>query len=313
VSQPLSAAAERRKAYLAWAAVCFFWGTTYLAIRLGVEDLPPALFAGSRFLIAGSLLFVWQRLRGAPLPVGREWRDLAVVGLALPAVGNLMVVNAQQTVPSGLAALLVALTPFWMTGIEAALGGERLTVRGVGGLLIGFMGLVVLALPHLRAAEAQPAMVWGIGAIQVGCLSWSLGSIYSRRNPVGTPPLMGAAVQMLTAGAALMLIGTGLGEWPRYQMTHQALAALAYLVVFGSMVAYGCYIYSLQVLPISTVSLYAYINPLVAVFLGWLVLAERVGWAEWTALALTLGGVALVKSGGRGEATRQEEPAPTRR
>jgi len=313
VTAPPPDPAQRRLAYLAWLAVCFFWGTTYLAIRVGVEDLPPALFAGTRFLAAGGLLFLWQRLRGAPLPEGRDWLRLAVVGLALPAVGNLMVVNAERTVPSGLAALLVALTPFWMTGLEAALpGGERLTLRGVGGLLVGLAGLVLLSLPHLGGGgPAQGGMAAGIVMIQIGCVSWSLGSLYARRNPVATPPLMGAAVQMLVAGAALTLLGTLTGEWPAYRPTPRALAALAYLIVFGSMVAYGCYIYSLQVLPISTVSLYAYVNPLVAVFLGWLLLHERVGWTEWAALALTLAGVGLVgskRTDRSGETGKKQEP-----
>lgn len=303
-------AGERRLAYAAWAAVCFFWGTTYLAIRVGVETLPPSLFGGLRFLIAGTLLTAWLRARGEALPRGRDWVTLVIVGLALLGMGNWMVVWAEQTVPSGIAALLVATTPFWMSGVEALLpGGDRLSGRGVLGLLIGFGGLILLLLPQLTAARLDSRMLLGFGAVELGCASWALGSVFSRRRPVQVKPLMAAAVQMIIAGTALTLLGTVRGEWPLFHLSARSGAALLYLIAFGSIVAYGSYMYALQKLPISTVSLYAYLNPIIAVFLGWLVLREQVGWREVASLAVILSGVMIVQ-GARvktGEATQQRE------
>lgn len=290
-------ASEKRLAYAAWAAVCFFWGTTYLAIRVGVEELPPSLFAGLRHLVAGLLLFGWMRLRGHDLPKGRDWLHLTIVGLSLLAVGNWMVVWAEKTVPSGLAALLVATSPFWMSGVESLLpGGDRLTVRGVLGLLVGFGGLVYLLLPQLQGQSINAGMLLGFLAVEVGCASWALGSVYSRRNPVSVKPLMGASIQMLVAGVALTLLGTFQGEWPRFHFSPKTGAAMLYLIVFGSIVAYSSYTYALQKLPISTVSLYAYLNPIIAVFLGWWLLGEHVGAREGIAMAVILGGVMLVQS-----------------
>lgn len=303
-------ARERRLAYAAWAAVCFFWGTTYLAIRVGVETLPPSLFSGLRFLIAGTILTLWLRLRGEALPRGRDWLTLLVVGLALLGMGNWMVVWAEQTVPSGIAALLVATTPFWMSGVEGLLpGGDRLSARGVAGLLIGFGGLIFLLLPQLTAARIEGRMLLGFGAVELGCASWALGSVFSRRSPVQVKPLMAAAVQMVIAGTALTLMGTLRGEWPLFHLTPRSGGALLYLIVFGSIIAYGSYMFALQKLPISTVSLYAYLNPIIAVFLGWLVLGEHVGWREVASLGIILSGVMVVQSARvkKGEATEARE------
>lgn len=294
------ASRERFAAYAAWAAVCFFWGTTYLAIRVGLETLTPMLFGGLRFLIAGAVLFlIMSRQRNVRLPSGREWVDLAAVGLMLLGVGNGMVVWAEQWVPSGTAALLVATGPFWVAGLETLRrGGERVTRWSVAGMLVGFGGLAMLVGPSLFEASAAGGMfLLGALALQVGCFSWSAGSVYAKHRPVGVNPLMGAAVQMLVAGAALTLVGSAGGEWGRIGFSTRSVGALAYLVVFGSIVAYGSFAYAMQKLPLSVVSTYAYINPVIAVLLGWLLLGEPLGWRVWLATAVILAGVALVKAG----------------
>jgi drug/metabolite transporter (DMT)-like permease len=289
---------EKLGAYGAWAAVCFFWGTTYLAIRVGLEDFQPTLYAGLRFLVAGSVLFlVMSRQRGARLPIGREWFDLGVVGLMLLGVGNGAVVWAEQWVPSGMAALLVATSPFWAAALERfQKGGERVGVRGLLGMAVGFGGLAMLVGPQLFGAELNGKYVLGVVIIQVGAFFWQAGSVYSKLRPAGVSPLMASAVQMLWAGVALTFVGTLLGEWAGMRFSARGAGALMYLVVFGSIVAYSAYMYAIQKLPLPLVSTYSYVNPLVALALGWLILSEPLGWREAGAALVILLGVALVKT-----------------
>jgi drug/metabolite transporter (DMT)-like permease len=289
---------EKLGAYGAWAAVCFFWGTTYLAIAVGLESFQPTLFAGLRFLIAGGVLFfVMSRQRGARLPIGREWLDLGVVGLMLLGVGNGAVVWAEQWVPSGMAALLVAASPFWAAALERSQkDGERVGARGLFGMAVGFAGLAMLVGPKLFGAELNGRYVLGVCIIQVGCFFWQAGSLYSKLRPVGVSPLMASAVQMLLAGVALTLAGTLAGEWAGMHYSARSAGALLYLVVFGSIVAYSAYTYAIQKLPLPLVSTYSYVNPLVALALGWLVLSEPLGWREAGAALVILLGVALVKT-----------------
>ena len=289
---------EKLGAYGAWAAVCFFWGTTYLAIAVGLESFQPTLFAGLRFLIAGGLLFfVMSRQRGARLPIGREWFDLGVVGLMLLGVGNGAVVWAEQWVPSGMAALLVATSPFWAAALERfQKDGERVGVRGLLGMAVGFAGLAMLVGPKLFGAELNGKYVLGVVIIQVGSFFWQAGSVYSKRRPSGVSPLMSSAVQMLWAGVVLTLAGTLVGEWSGMHFSARSAGALLYLVVFGSIVAYSAYMYAIQKLPLPLVSTYSYVNPLVALALGWLVLSEPLGWREAGAALVILLGVALVKT-----------------
>lgn len=293
---------DKVKAYVAWGAVSLFWGTTYLAIRIGVESLPPALFAGFRFAIAGIIVFIFLILRGHPIPNRRELLDIVIVGIALLAVANGTVVWAEQWVPSGLAALIVATVPFWMVGFEAALPtGDTLNLRKVCGILIGFAGLVFLLGPDLKGS-LDSAYLKGILAIFFAPCSWAAGSIYSQYRKIKTHPMMAAAIQMLVAGTILILVGAVFGEFQQFNYNPRGLAALAYLVVFGSIVGYGSYIYALGKLPASKVSMYAYINPVIAVVLGWLVLDERLDWMVATATTVVLFGVVLVKS------ARSEKP-----
>jgi drug/metabolite transporter (DMT)-like permease len=285
-------------AYGAWAAVCFFWGTTYLAIRVGLESFPPTLFAGLRFIVAGVVLFfVMSRQRNARTPIGREWFDLGVVGLMLLGVGNGAVVWAEQWVPSGMAALLVATSPFWAAAIARLEGdGERVGLRGLLGMAVGFGGLAMLVGPQLFGAELNGKYLLGVVIIQVGCFFWQAGSVYAKRRPTGVSPLMASSVQMLWAGLILTLAGTLIGEWGAMRFSGRSAGALLYLVVFGSIVAYSAYMYAIQKLPLPLVSTYSYVNPIVALVLGWLVLSEPLGWREGGAALVILLGVALVKT-----------------
>jgi drug/metabolite transporter (DMT)-like permease len=256
------------------------------------------LFAGLRFLIAGSLLFfVMSRQRNARLPIGREWFDLSVIGLMLLGVGNGAVVWAEQWVPSGMAALLVATSPFWAAALERLQKDrERVGVRGLVGMAVGFGGLALLVGPQLFGAELNGKYLLGAIVIQVGCFFWQAGSVYAKRRPTGVSPMMASAVQMLWAGFILTLTGTLAGEWSGMRFSARSAGALVYLIVFGSIVAYSAYMYAIQKLPLSLVSTYSYFNPLVALLLGWLVLSERLGWREAAAALVILFGVALVKT-----------------
>jgi drug/metabolite transporter (DMT)-like permease len=295
-------------AYGAWAAVCFFWGTTYLAIRVAVEGLPPVLFSGSRFLVAGVAMYLICRALGQVMPRGRALLDQAIVGVALVTVANGIVVWAEQYVESGLTAVIVAMLPFWMATIQATVpGAERIGRRGLAGLVIGFAGLVLLVWPALTGATLDTVTLLACLMLQVGCFSWACGSIYSTRHPSGTSPFMNAAVQMLAGGAITTVAGLAMGEWSEFAFTGRTLTAFVYLVIFGSLVGYGAYAYALAHLPSAFVSLYAYVNPVVAVALGWLLLGEHVDLRTIAATAMILGGVAIVKSPKR-EAKRKALP-----
>ena len=221
---------------------------------------------------------------------------MLIVGIALLAISNGLVIWAEQWVPSSIAALLVATLPFWMAGFEAVLpAGERLTLRKVAGIVIGFSGLVILFSPEIKTSFDM-AYLKGILALLFAPLCWAAGSIYSKSRPAKSHPLMAAAMQMIVAGIVLILIGGIFGEWKRFSLDAEGLAATAYLIVFGSIVGYGSFMYALAKLPATKVAMYAYVNPVIAVALGWLILNERMDWSVILATAVVLLGVVLVKS-----------------
>jgi drug/metabolite transporter (DMT)-like permease len=288
---------SRSRAYAAWVVLCLVWGTTYLAIRVAIESIPPLLMAGVRWIVAGSLLIAFFRIRGHSLPERRQWVPLALRGALLIGLGNGAVVWAEQTVPSGLAAVLVALVPFWMVGIDALAGGGKApTVRQIIGLFVGFAGIVLLVSPNTRMV-AGTGFWSGFIATQLACAGWALGSTYARRRgPQDT--LSDVAFEMLFGGLLLILCGAMLGEKLGGVVTSRSWIAVVYLIVFGSLVAYSCYRYALQHLPVATLSLYVYANTVIAVFLGTLVLGEPFNWWMGTGAGVVLVGIGLVKEQG---------------
>jgi drug/metabolite transporter (DMT)-like permease len=301
---------ENLLAYGAWAAVCVFWGTTYLGIRIGLETLPPALFGGARFSLAGAILLAFMRARGARLPRGREWLSLGVVGVMLLGVANGIVAWAEQWVPSSFAALILATSPFWLVGLDSlTAAGERFSRRLLAGFLLGLSGMALLVAPKLFGAQFDAFFLVGALSLQFGSLSWCAGSVYAKRRPVAVAPLMAAAAQMLSAGAFLLLVGTIFGEWPRFHFNGRTLAAFVYLLVFGSLVGYSAYTYIVQKLPLSVVALHSYINPIIAVLLGWLILSEPLNWRVGLAAAVILCGVALVKTAPQAKTPAQSATA----
>ena len=297
--------AAPRAAYIAWLAVCIIWGTTYLGIRVALEAVPPALMGGIRWTIAGIILAAVARVRGERLPAVALWPSLALQGLMMIGFGNGFVNWAEQHVPSGLAAVTLATSPFWMSGVEALRGdGERLSRRALAGLVLGFSGILVLVWPDLRIGDAAGLQfTLGVIALQGACLGWAIGSSYSKRHPHNGSVFAATAVQMLFGGAMMLAAGTLLGEWPRVHLEGRGLWALTYLVLVGSIGGFVSYIYALQHLPVATVSLYAYANPLIAVVLGAALLGEPFTTRTVIAMAVVFAGMTMVRA-------RKPSPAP---
>ncbi len=277
----------------AFAAVYLIWGSTYLVIRVGVGMLPPALFAGARFLPAAVLLLLYAFSTGARLPQrARDWSVIAATAVLMLVGGNGMVTWSEQWLESNQAALLVATSALWMTGL-GALGaqGERPGVVAIAGLLLGFAGVALLVSSGLKA---QAAPWFAYAGISLSPVLWAAGSILARRYPVATSPWMMAALQTLIAGILLILIGLISGEAPRWNWNLQGLMALAYLALLGSCVGYGAYIWLVHQVTPTQLGTYAYVNPAVAVLLGWWILDEHLNPSQVVGTLVILFGVLLV-------------------
>jgi drug/metabolite transporter (DMT)-like permease len=283
-------------------AVYIIWGSTYLAIRFAVETMPPFLMAGSRFLIAGTLLYAWRRARGDSAPTRLEWRSAAIVGILLLAGGNGGVVWAEQRVISGVAALLIGTTPLWMTLMDALWpGGRRPDRRAIAGVVIGFAGIVVLIGPAQFAGSTQRIDLPGAVMVIVAAVIWAGGSLYGRKAALPASPLLGTGMEMLAGGAALVLMGVVSGELGRLtldEISTPSLLGWAYLIVAGSWGGFAAYTWLLRVAPTPLVSPYAYVNPVVAVLLGYLLAGEPLTPRVLFAAAIIVGSVALTTSNG---------------
>ncbi len=278
--------------------MCLIWGTTYLGIRVTLETMPPLLMSGIRWTIAGLLLAGYLALRGERLPDRSTWGTAALLGFLLLGIGNGAVAWAEQWVPSGLTAVIVASSPFWMAGIESLRSdGERFTIRLVAGLALGFAGIVLLVWPDLTLTGAHGrGFLAGFVALQLACLGWSIGSSYSRRHARETNVFSATAAQMIAGGLMMVIAGTAHGEWRLLHFTPRSTAAFVYLTTVGAIGGFASYTYALRHLPVSFVSLYAYINPIIAVALGVLLLGEPFNARMAVAAALVLLGVAVVKA-----------------
>jgi drug/metabolite transporter (DMT)-like permease len=282
-----NAPAHRWTTALALLAIYLVWGSTYLAIRFALEGLPPFLMAGARFLVAGGVLFVVLWLRGAPAPTARQWRNAALVGGLLLVGGNGGVVVAEQWVASGLAALGVAAVALWSALFAGVWGQWPRRLEWVG-LAVGFAGVAVLNLGgSLRASPA------GAVVLLAATVSWAFGSMWSRHLEL-PPDLVSPAAQMLAGGALLLVVGALSGEELPAAVALRPLLALAYLVVFGSWVGFSAYLFLLRRVRPAVATSYAYVNPVVAVFLGVAFGGERITPTEWLAMPVILAGVALV-------------------
>ena len=288
-------AALKGKALIAYLIVCVFWGSTYLAIKIGVTELPPFLFAGLRFLVAGLILLAVARALRDPLPRKSDWRTLAIVGLLLLAGGNAFVVWSEQYVGSGIASIFVVTVAMWTALFDAIIpgGSSELNWRVVAGLLLGFLGTLLLV--GASPAEILAADKRGPLALTMASASWSLGTVYAKRHPTQASPYMGAAFQMIVGGGAVALVGTMLGEWASWHLSTRGIGAIAYLVIFGSILGYSAYSYALRNASATIVGTYAYVNPVIAVLLGWLLLHEPVGSRTFIAMGMILVAVVWIQ------------------
>jgi drug/metabolite transporter (DMT)-like permease len=289
--------AMRARLLAAFAAVYVIWGSTYLAIRLAVETLPPFLMAGTRYVIAGGVLLLWSRLRerhGGP--TRRDWITGLVSGGLLLLGGNGAVVWAEQRVPSGMAALLVAIVPLWMVLLDwMRPGGRRPATLVFAGLALGLAGLALLVVPD--AMNGGAIDIVGAAVLVLGSLSWAIGSLYTQRAPRPSSPNKGSGAQMFAGGLWLLLVGLGTGEAAHLDLAHasaQSLWAFAYLVTFGSLVGFTAYIYMLAHTTAAKAATYAYVNPVVAVFLGWAFAHEPITARTLVSAAVILAGVAII-------------------
>jgi len=305
----------RRNAWIAFITVCVIWGTTYLAIKVALETIPPFLMGGIRYVIAGTLLGGYLVARGETLPPAREWGSLALLGFLMIALGNGGVNWAEQYLASGITAVVIATSPFWMVAIDAMLpGGERLSVRKFVGLLVGFSGIVLLVWPDITLEGADGrSVLYGILALQIACAGWAVASSYTKRHAVTRNLLVVAAVQMFFGGVFMMMAGTMAGEWSALSFNPRTTSALLYLIVAGSLIAFVAYSYALRHLPIATVSLYTYVNPVIAVALGTLLLGEPFRFSMVVSAAIIVVGIAIVRSKGRPrtQVRRSAEPGVT--
>jgi drug/metabolite transporter (DMT)-like permease len=299
-----AAATRRPPAALVWVAlgiVYVVWGSTYLAIRVMVRDLPPLLSAGMRFLCAGALLGLVLRVRigrGSLRITRRQLAGSAVLGLLLPAVGNGLVSIGEQEVPSGIAALLIAVVPLWVVVLRS-LSGDRPRLATWIGVMVGFAGLALLVLP---TAESGSIRVAGIALIVLAAVGWGTGSWLQPRLPLPRDPFVTAVYEMVVGGCILLLSGLLIGEIGDIDpegVSAASVWAWLYLVVIGAGVAYTAYVWLLGHAPLSLIATYAYVNPVVAVFLGWLLLSEPITGAIVAGGAVIVAGVAIVVSAER--------------
>lgn len=282
----------------AFAIVYLVWGSTFLAILFAIETLPPFLMASVRFLVAGTLVYAWARfVSGAAAPNGAEWRGAAAVGVLLLVGGNGLLVWSEQRIPSGVAALLVGTVPCFMALIEwLRPGGVRPTAHVVAGLMLGLVGLFWLVGPDTLMGGGRVDFV-GAAVVVLGSFSWAAGSIYSRHVPTPSSPFLATAMQMLAGGAAMLVVSTVLGEPWAFHLEAVSLRSalgLVYLIVLGSIVAFSAYIWLLRVSTPARVSTYAYVNPVVAVLLGWALAGEALTPRMVVAATVIVAGVALI-------------------
>jgi drug/metabolite transporter (DMT)-like permease len=285
----------RWKLAIAFVSVYVFWGMTYLAMRVAVVDIPPHLMAGARFVLAGLILYAWARRRGEGRPTWEQWRAAAIVGSFLLVGGNATVAWAEERVPSGLAAVLIAVAPIWMVGMEWARGGSRPAARVVGGLLLGLVGVGMLVSPSGESTSGVDL----IGAVMLilASASWAWGSVLSKSAPLPKSPWLATSMEMITGGVLLLVIAAVAGQldgFSVYRVSGEAALSWLYLVIFGSLVGFTAYIWLLGHTSIAKAGTYAYVNPVVAVLLGWAILSEPITVRMVAATLVILAGVALV-------------------
>ena len=294
----MKAAPNRTLVFWAFAAVYFIWGSTYLGIQIAIETMPPFLLAAVRFLLAGAILVAWARWQGEALPGRSSWTTAALLGTLFFVFGNGLVVWAEQHVPSGRTALLASTSPIWIVILESGLDRwRRPPVRVLAGIGLGMIGLILLASPNLGETSGAVSL-GGILALLGASLAWAVGSVLAHRHHLPASPAMATGMKMLGGGAQLVVVALVAGETRGFsagQVSRGSWAAFVYLVIFGSIIGFTAFAYLLRVSTPQMVGTSAYVNPLVAVFLGWSLAHEVVTTKMLLGAAISLGGVVLIR------------------
>jgi drug/metabolite transporter (DMT)-like permease len=287
---------SQMKLLAAFASVYFIWGSTYLGIRVAIETIPPLLMAGIRFIVAGSLLYLWGVIRGHERPTFAHWKSTAIIGLMLLLVGNGGLSWSEQLIPSGVAALLVAVSPLWFILLEWMQGGIKPTAGVFLGLFLGTFGIVVLIDPANLVGGLSVNIV-GALVLLGSSICWAVGSLYSRRAKLPSSPAFSNGMEMLIGGVGLLIVSGVIGEWSSFHpanITTRSLFAVGYLIVFGSIIGFSSYVWLLRATTPARASTYAYVNPIVAVIIGWLVAGETMSGRVLIAAALIIAAVAAI-------------------
>jgi drug/metabolite transporter (DMT)-like permease len=301
---------QRLRIALAFLSIYTIWGSTYLAIRFAIETFPPFLMAAIRFLIAGGVLYGWMRLRGASRPTRANWKAATIIGGFLLLGGNGGVTNAELVIPSGLAAVLITIVPIWMALLEL-LRRDRIvpTPQVVLGLILGFAGVVLLVGPGDLAGGSGLNPLWA-GVLILSSLSWAIGSVYSRKASLPTAPLLGSGMEMLAGGVLLLVASLVSQEWVGFQPSNVSLLSFVsflYLIVFGSLIAFSAYVWLLTKTTTARVSTYAYVNPVVAVLLGYFLGGEQLTLRTLLASSIIVIAVVVITTYKSGQAVTESE------
>lgn len=284
------------KAYFALGTICILWGTTYLGLRIGVQSFPPFLLSGIRQTLAGVAIISFFLLKGEKLPRWSAFKYQALAGLLMVFLGNGVVAWGEKYVPSGIAAVICSLMPIWVILINSFTGHEKTTVLTAVGVLVGFLGIAGIFSENL-SDFANPDYTLGIVIIFFASFCWAVGTLINKRKNGNANPIFSAGLQMFSGGFVMLGVSPVLDSYENFNPKPEAWWALLYLTVFGSIVAYSAYAYALNKLPAATVSMYAYVNPIVALLLGYLVLDEKLNPLIGLFSVLTLAGIYLVKKG----------------
>jgi drug/metabolite transporter (DMT)-like permease len=307
ISPSVGGKSQKALLFIAFALIYVVWGSTYLAMRFALEAIPPFLMIGIRFLIAGSILYHWARFQGASKPTRKHWWNATIIGILLPAFGTGGVAWAEQFVPTGISALLFSTMPMWMILIDAFRpGGTRPNLRVMAGLIAGFIGVALLIGPGILTEQGKNVDPVGAAVLIAAAISWAGGSIFSRHAILPPVPFQTAGMEMLVGGTLMTTLGLLLGEGSRIHLatlSARSLLSLLYLIIFGSLITYVAYIWLLKKTSAAAVSTYAYVNPMVAIFLGWWLAEETIGLRLLLAATIIIGSVAVIIG-------QRERPSP---
>lgn len=301
----------KSKIWLALLSLYIVWGSTYLGIKVAIETIPPFFHASVRFFISGLILLIWQRAIGSEMPTRKQWISTAIIGNLLLLGGNGLVSWAEQFIPSGIAALIIATVPLFLVILEALRpGGVKPTWQAIVGLIIGFVGIFILVGPAELSGSESKLDPFGVIALLSACVLWAFGSTYSKSADLPKSSLMTTGAEMLMGSVGLLIVSLLTGElngWNPAEVSSRSLIGLVYLITIGSIVGFGSYIWLLQNAPISLVATYAYVNPIVAVILGFFFANEALEPRIWLATAIIIGAVIFINSRGKPQVRKEAE------